>query len=66
MSCRPRVKSGFQIPETLTSNTHIFGLFWSNYKCFTNFPLKINFPIDLNWFQIEKTPTGKNPDFPDF
>ena len=43
-----------------------FCLCWSIFKCDTNFPLRIQFPVDLNRFQTRKIKTGKNPDFPGF
>ena len=49
-----------------TLKPHYSGLRRSNIKCFTIFPHKIQLPVDLNRFQIQKSGFGENPDFPEF
>ena len=49
-----------------TLKPHISGLHRSNVKCFTIFPHKIQLPIDLNRFRIQKSVFDENPDFPEF
>ena len=61
--CRKLEKMAKSI-ETL--KPHISGLHRSNVKCFTIFPHKIQLPIDLNRFRIQKSGFGENPDFPEF